>query len=110
MDRRHPLTIYVFQSGLTWNDRYETSPSIPPTYPIWHGIVKVLKKSLKKVMHGAALHTPESEKRRAATDRFRAPLKFRRWGIRASRPANCSQEFEGAAEFALMSRSPVQVG
>jgi len=42
MYRYHPLTIYVYQSGLTWDDRYETSPFMSPTYPISRGIVKVL--------------------------------------------------------------------
>jgi len=42
MDQRHPLTIYLYRSGLTWDVRYETSPLISPTYPIWRGIVKFL--------------------------------------------------------------------
>jgi len=42
MYRYHPLTIYVYQLGLTWDDRYETSPFMSPTYPISRGIVKVL--------------------------------------------------------------------
>jgi hypothetical protein len=42
MYREHPLTIYVYQSGLTWDERYEPSPFIPPTYPIWRERVKFL--------------------------------------------------------------------
>jgi hypothetical protein len=42
MDRQHPLTIYLYQSGLTWDDGYETSPFMSPTYPISREIVKVL--------------------------------------------------------------------
>jgi hypothetical protein len=42
MNQQHPLTIYVNHSGLTWDERYETSPSIPPTYPISRGRVKFL--------------------------------------------------------------------
>lgn len=42
MDQRHPLTIFVYQSGLTWDVRYETSPFISPTYPISRDIVKFL--------------------------------------------------------------------
>jgi hypothetical protein len=42
MYQQHPLTIYVYHSGLTWDDRYETSPFITPTYPISRRIVKVL--------------------------------------------------------------------
>jgi len=28
MVQQHPLTMYLYQSGLTWDDRYETSPYI----------------------------------------------------------------------------------
>jgi hypothetical protein len=33
MVQKHPLTIYVYQSGLTWDERYETSPY---TFQITH--------------------------------------------------------------------------
>lgn len=42
MDQLLPLIIEPYQSGLTWDERYETSPFIFPTYPISRGIVKVL--------------------------------------------------------------------
>jgi hypothetical protein len=42
MDQRHPLTNFDYQSGLTWDVRYETSPSISPTYLIWRRRVKFL--------------------------------------------------------------------
>ncbi len=42
MYQQYPLNIYLYQSGLTWDDRYETSPYISPTYPISREIVKVL--------------------------------------------------------------------
>ncbi len=33
MNRKHPLTNYVYLSGLTWDERYETSPLYPPHIP-----------------------------------------------------------------------------
>ena len=33
MYQKHSLIIYLYQSGLTWDDRYETSPYTPPHIP-----------------------------------------------------------------------------
>jgi hypothetical protein len=33
MEQRHPLTIYVYRSGLTWDERYEPALLYPPHIP-----------------------------------------------------------------------------